>query len=154
MGNKARNSIGLLYWMLAREVLRLRGTISRQSWDVWSTSSSTGILRRLRSSSRRPRLLVRPPRHQPAIRLLLRQTMLLLSQLLLTGAHLLLPLPLLLMQAWSGVLPLPPSGAHLSMLVLPRLPGGNRRISVRECKGLSTFVGSWYQVNTGDLLRE
>merc|ERR1711918_53940 len=32
--NKARNSIGLLCWMLAREVLRLRGTISRQSWDV------------------------------------------------------------------------------------------------------------------------
>merc|ERR1719420_335865 len=32
--NKSRNSIGLLYWMLAREVLRLRGTISRQSWDV------------------------------------------------------------------------------------------------------------------------
>lgn len=32
--NKARYSIGLLYWMLAREVLRLRGTISRQSWDV------------------------------------------------------------------------------------------------------------------------
>merc|ERR1712028_286063 len=35
MGNKARNSIGLLYWMLAREVLRLRGSISRQQpWDV------------------------------------------------------------------------------------------------------------------------
>merc|ERR1740130_1793526 len=32
--NKARNSIGLLYWMLAREVLRMRGTISRTSWDV------------------------------------------------------------------------------------------------------------------------
>merc|ERR1711939_796640 len=29
-----RFSIGLLYWMLAREVLRLRATISRQSWDV------------------------------------------------------------------------------------------------------------------------
>jgi len=33
--NKARNSIGLLYWMLAREVLRMRGSISRlQPWDV------------------------------------------------------------------------------------------------------------------------
>ena len=32
--NKARNAIGLMYWMLAREVLRLRGSISRQSWDV------------------------------------------------------------------------------------------------------------------------
>jgi len=33
--NKARHSIGLLYWLLAREVLRLRGTIARnQPWDV------------------------------------------------------------------------------------------------------------------------
>merc|ERR1712070_583419 len=33
--NKARNSIGLLYWLLAREVLRMRGSISRQQpWDV------------------------------------------------------------------------------------------------------------------------
>jgi len=32
--NKARTSIGLLYWMLAREVLRLRGITSRASWDV------------------------------------------------------------------------------------------------------------------------
>jgi len=33
--NKARHSIGLLYWILAREVLRLRGTIARtQPWDV------------------------------------------------------------------------------------------------------------------------
>ncbi|CAG8656878.1 9354_t:CDS:2, partial [Ambispora leptoticha] len=33
--NKAKHSIGLVYWFLAREVLRLRGTIPRdQPWDV------------------------------------------------------------------------------------------------------------------------
>jgi len=33
--NKARLSIGLLYWLLAREVLRMRGTIERdRAWDV------------------------------------------------------------------------------------------------------------------------
>ena len=33
--NKGKHSIGLLYWMLAREVLRLRGTINRmQQWDI------------------------------------------------------------------------------------------------------------------------
>jgi small subunit ribosomal protein SAe len=32
--NKGRLSIGLLYWLLAREVLRRRGTITRATWDV------------------------------------------------------------------------------------------------------------------------
>jgi len=33
--NKAKHSIGLVYWLLAREVLRIRGVLPReQSWDV------------------------------------------------------------------------------------------------------------------------
>ena len=44
--NKSSNSIGLMWWMLAREVLRLRGSISRDTpWEVrcfilWYQSTS------------------------------------------------------------------------------------------------------------------
>jgi len=32
--NKASHSIGLMWWLLAREVLRLRGTVTRDRWKV------------------------------------------------------------------------------------------------------------------------
>jgi len=32
--NKSPHSIGLMWWMLSREVLRLRGTISRDKWGI------------------------------------------------------------------------------------------------------------------------
>jgi len=32
--NKGKLSVGLLYWLLAREVLRMRGTITREFWDI------------------------------------------------------------------------------------------------------------------------
>jgi len=32
--NKSPHSIGLMWWMLAREVLRLRGTITRDKWGI------------------------------------------------------------------------------------------------------------------------
>merc|ERR1712035_275656 len=33
--NKGHHSVGLMWWMLAREVLRMRGTISREHpWEV------------------------------------------------------------------------------------------------------------------------
>ena len=33
--NKGRQSLGLMYWLLCREVLRIRGTLSRKAdWDV------------------------------------------------------------------------------------------------------------------------
>ena len=33
--NKGAHSVGLMWWLLAREVLRMRGSISRQHpWDI------------------------------------------------------------------------------------------------------------------------
>merc|ERR1712169_103251 len=63
--NKGRHSIGLVWWMLAREVLRLRGSIaSREAeWMSWSIFTSTVILR-LRKT-RRPLRRLRPRRLPP-----------------------------------------------------------------------------------------
>ena len=47
------HSVGLMWWMLAREVLRMRGTISREHpWEVMPDLYSTEILRRLKRKSR------------------------------------------------------------------------------------------------------
>merc|ERR1712060_554139 len=55
--NKSGNSIGLMWWFLAREVLRLRGSISRElQWDVMPICSFIGTLKRPR---RRNKLVVK-----------------------------------------------------------------------------------------------
>merc|ERR1711862_676637 len=59
--NKSTQSIGLMWWMLAREVLRLRGSISRDLlWEVMPDFSSTEIPKR--SRRKRGRRLKQQPR--------------------------------------------------------------------------------------------
>ena len=67
--NKSKHAIGLIWWMLARETLRLRGTISRtEQWAIMSVSdlfvpyhlSNDPNLNLLPSSQARHVLLPRP----------------------------------------------------------------------------------------------
>ncbi|KAG8097114.1 hypothetical protein GUJ93_ZPchr0013g33909 [Zizania palustris] len=52
--NKGRNSIGCLFWLLARMVLQMRGTIlPGHKWDVMVDLFSTEILRKPRSRRRK-----------------------------------------------------------------------------------------------------
>lgn len=127
--NKGRHAIGCVWWMLAREVLRLRGTIYNREtpWDVMvdlyfcmcslsavlasgikTNISQTATLRprprrRLRRRSSPPPTRLAPPPSRPA-----------LSPPVLTG-RLLLPVPL----ASGALTPLPPAGTLLLPLLVP-----------------------------------
>jgi len=122
--------------MLAREVLRLRGTISRQSWDVvvdlFFYRDPEEAEKQLEEAQAAGETTEAPASYQapPAADYAAPE-----PAAADWGTSAAAPAPVADASMEWGAAPAP-SGAHLSMLVLPRLPGGNRRISVRECKGL------------------
>lgn len=131
--NKGRHAIGCVWWMLAREVLRLRGTIYNREtpWDVMvdlyfcmlrsiDCSSPSGTPTNIsQTATLRPRLRRRSRRRSSPVltRLALLPSRLALSLLVLTGRLL---LPALLVASGAPTLP-PPAG---TLLPLARLPSG------------------------------
>lgn len=131
--NKGRHAIGCVWWMLAREVLRLRGTIYNREtpWDVmvdlyFCMSRPAGFcgLRNqtnlLQTATLRPRPRTRSRRRSssPPTRLALPPSRLALSPPVRTGRPL-LPVPL----ASGALTPLPPAGTPLLLPLLVPLSG-------------------------------
>lgn len=66
--NKSHQSIGLMWWLLAREVLRLRGTISREiPWDVMPDLYFYRSPRDLKKQEQNQAVTEKPVAAQPAL---------------------------------------------------------------------------------------
>lgn len=171
--NKGRHAIGCIWWMLAREVLRLRGTIySRETpWDVMVdlyfcmyfqllprikllTPEQTATLRprpRRRSRRTRPSLVRRRP---PPLRLASRPAVIGRPPLLASPALLPPPVAGTVLPVRSGVPPLPvvlpPSGLPLPSP--PRRPSG-RTLRPKAMEALKKQLsGKWDMVGRRALL--
>lgn len=132
--NKGRHSIGLVWWMLAREVLRLRGTIYNREapWDVmvdlyFCTYTPIVVAERTRTNSASqtatPRLRLRRRSRRRSSPALMRRVLPPSSPasplLVVTGRLLPLPSPLPVLPLVSGPRPRVPSGRLALVLPLP-----------------------------------
>lgn len=159
--NKGRHAIGCVWWMLAREVLRLRGTIYNREtpWDVMvdlyfciSRPANRLGLGNQTNISQTATLRLRPKRRlrrrssPPLTRLALLPSRLALSPPVPTGRLLLLAVLL----ASGARTPLPPAGTPLLPLLL--LPSGALSLLRRLASGRNLARPSRDRKNTGGRL--